>query len=277
MSEGLEAYLRGLYGLEGKVALVTGGATGIGRMTAEALVRAGARVMIASRKAADCARVADELNALGAAGSAEAFGADLSTEEGINAASDEVKKRTDKLHILFNNSGVSWGAPLKDFPHAAWEKVMNINVAAAFTLTRNLLPLLKAAASDSDPARVVNIGSVMGIMPFSDGAYSYSASKAAILHLTRILAQEFAGRRITVNAFAPGPFQSRMTEFATGSDDKADKVGQGVPLGRIGSPKDIAGAALYLCGPAGAYVTGAIIPIDGGLHNVTHTGLFDLD
>ncbi len=275
MTDQMADYLRSLYGLEGKVALVTGGATGIGRMVSQALVLAGAKVFIASRKAADCVRVADELNALGAAGSAEGFGADLSTEEGINALSAEVAKRTDKLNILFNNSGISWGAPMKDFPHAAWEKVMNINVAAAFTLTRNLFPLLKAAATNEDPARIVNIGSVMGIMPFADGAYSYSASKAAILHLTQILAQEFASKRITVNAFAPGPFQSRMTAFATDGDEKAARVGEGVPLGRIGAPNDIAGATLYLCGKAGAYVTGTTIPIDGGLHNVTHTGLFD--
>lgn len=270
-------YLSSLYGLDGKVALVTGGATGIGRMVAEALVCAGAKVFIASRKGADCARVADELNALGASGSAEGFGADVSTEEGINALSAEIAKRTDKLHILFNNSGVSWGAPMKEFPHAAWEKVMNINVAAAFTLTRNLFPLLKASATDEDPARIVNIGSIMGMMPFADGAYSYSASKAAVLHLTQILAQEFASKRITVNAFAPGPFQSRMTAFATDGEEKAAKVGAGVPLGRIGLPTDIAGATLYLCGKAGAYVTGTTIPIDGGLHNVTHTGLFNLD
>ena len=139
-----------------------------------------------------------------------------------------------------------------------------VNVTAVFHLTRELLPLLEAAASDADPARVINLGSVMGTQPLADDAYSYTASKGAVHHLTRTLAIELAARRITVNAFAPGPFQSRMTAFATGTEEKARHVGSHVPIGRIGAPDDIAGATLYLCSRAGSYVTGAILPIDGG-------------
>jgi len=265
MSETSDDYLGSLFGVNGKTALVTGGATGIGRMIATALVRAGARVMIASRKGLDCIQVADEINALGAPGSAEGFAGDVGTAEGVAALVEAVKARTDRLHILVNNAGVSWGAPYAKFPHAAWAKVMSVNVAGLFTLTRDLTPLLLNAASDNDPARVINLGSVMGTQPAADGAYSYSASKAAVHHLTRILAEELAAKRVTVNAFAPGPFQSRMTAFATTKEEQVEKVGAGVPLGRIGAPDDVAGATLYLCSRAGSYITGAILPIDGGL------------
>ncbi len=268
------SYLDNLFSVAGKTALVTGGATGIGRMVATALVQGGARVLIASRKGDACEAVAAELNALDAPGTAEGFAGDVGTEEGLAALVADVNGRTDKLHILVNNAGITWGEPLETFPHIAWQKVMNVNVGALFTLTRDLLPLLDAASSDADPARIINLGSVMGTQPIADGAYSYSASKAAVHHLTRILADEFAGRRITVNAFAPGPFQSRMTAFATATEEQALKVGKGVPLGRIGSPDDIAGATLYLCGNSGSYITGAILPLDGGLSAHTSVGLF---
>jgi NAD(P)-dependent dehydrogenase (short-subunit alcohol dehydrogenase family) len=258
------SYLDELFSVAGKRVLVTGAATGIGRMAATALVRAGADVMIASRKGADCERVAGEINALGGPGKAEGFAGDVSSEAGIAALVGEVRQRADKLHILINNAGVSWGEPLETFPYQAWAKVLNVNVTGLFHLTRELLPLLDKAASDADPARVINLGSVMGTQPLADDAYSYTASKAAVHHLTRTLANEFASRRITVNAFAPGPFQSRMTAFATASEEQAKHVGSHVPIGRIGAPDDIAGATLYLCSRAGSYVTGAIIPIDGG-------------
>ncbi|AKI00646.1 dehydrogenase of unknown specificity, short-chain alcohol dehydrogenase like [Hoeflea sp. IMCC20628] len=259
------SYVEDLFSVNGKIALVTGGATGIGRMIATGLVQAGARVLIASRKGEDCVKAAEELNNLGGTGSAEGFAGDVGTAEGVTALVEAVRSRTDKLHILVNNAGVTWGADYAGFPHAAWAKVMSVNVAGLFTLTRDLTPLLLAAASDTDPARVINLGSIMGTQPAADGAYSYSASKAAVHHLTKILAEELATQRVTVNAFAPGPFQSRMTAFATTSDEQVDKVGAGVPLGRIGAPDDVAGATIYLCSRAGAYVTGAILPIDGGL------------
>lgn len=258
------AYLDNLFSVAGKKALVTGAASGIGRMAATALVQAGAEVFIASRRGEECAKVADEINALGGSGRAEGFAGDVGSEEGVAALVEEVKRRTDRLHVLINNAGLTWGEPLETFPYRAWARVLNVNVTGLFHLTRELLPLLDAASHDADPARVINLGSVMGTQPMADGAYSYTASKAAVHHLTKTLANELAGRHITVNAFAPGPFQSRMTAFATGTDEKADKVGERVPLGRIGNPDDIAGATLYLCGKAGSYVTGAILPIDGG-------------
>lgn len=257
------SYIEDLFSVAGKTALVTGAATGIGRMAATALVRAGANVLIASRKGEDCARAAEELTALGG-GTAHGFAGDVGTEEGVLALADEVRKRTDRLHILINNAGISWGADLADFPYAAWAKVLGVNVTGLFHLTRELLPMLDKAASHEDPARIINLGSVMGTQPLADGAYSYTASKAAVHHLTRTLANELAARRITVNAFAPGPFQSRMTAFATATDEQAGKIGSRVPIGRIGAPDDIAGATLYLCSRAGSYVTGAILPLDGG-------------
>lgn len=258
-------YLDGLFGLEGKVALVTGGASGIGRMAAGALAAAGARVLIASRKGEACAAAAAEINAEGHPGVAEGFAADVGTEEAIRALAAEVGTRTDRLHILMNNAGVTWGEPMESFPHAQWTRVMGVNVAAPFTLTRALLPLLETATSAQDPARVVNVGSVMGIIPLAEGAYSYAVSKAGVHHLTRILANELAGRHITVNAIAPGPFPSKMTRFAIGTADQREKVGQNVPLGRVGTAEDVAGAMLFLCGRGGAYVSGAILPLDGGM------------
>lgn len=258
------AYLDDLFSVAGKVALVTGAASGIGLMAAHALVQAGARVLICSRRADACEAAAAGLNASGGAGSAEGFHGDVGSEEGVAALAAEVRARTGSLHILVNNAGLTWGAELESFPYKAWARVLDVNVTGLFHLTRTLLPLMEAAASADDPARIINLGSVMGTQPLADGAYSYTASKAAVHHLTRTLANELAERHITVNAFAPGPFQSRMTAFATGTEEQAATVGERVPLGRIGRPDDIAGATLFLCGRAGSYVSGAILPLDGG-------------
>ena len=266
--------LEDLFSLEGKTALVTGAATGIGRMAATALVEAGCTVLIASRKGEACEAVAAELNDMGASGSAQGFQGDLSSKDGIDALLNELNSRTDELHILVNNAGVTWGAPMAEFPYEAWSKVLDVNVTGLFYLTQQLLPMLEASSSKEDPARVINLGSVMGTAALGEGAYSYSASKAAVHHITRILARELADRHITFNAFAPGPFQSRMTAFATATDEQAEHVGKGVPLGRIGSPQDIAGATLYLCGKGGSYVTGAVLPLDGGIHVNPESDMF---
>ena len=263
-----------LFDVTGRTALVTGGATGVGRMIATALVRAGARVLIASRKAEACEAVAGELSCEGP-GTAEGFAGDVATAEGVQALATTVCERTDALDILVNNAGVSWGQPLGEFPRHAWARVMEVNVAGLFDLTQSLLPALERAASDQRPSAVLNVGSVMGTQPWADGAYSYSASKAAVHHLTRILAGDLAPRRIRVNAIAPGPFRSNMTRFATGTDAQADRIGANVPLGRIGAPDDLAAATLFLCSNASAHVTGAVLPLDGGLSVHTKVHLFE--
>ena len=263
--DGSSSYVESLFSLAGKTAVVTGGATGIGRIVAEGLVRAGADVLIASRKAKACEECAASLNKLGARGSAMGIAGDVSTESGVSALAEEIGRQFPRLSILINNAGKTWGAPLDAFPYAAWQSVFAVNVAGLFTLTQLLLPQLAAAATADDPARIVNLGSVMGSQPMGDGAYSYSASKAAVHHLTRILAKELAARRITVNALAPGLFDSRMTAFATGDAARVARLEQRIPLGRLGRPEDIASAILFLCGRGGAYITGAILPIDGGV------------
>ncbi|WP_171176555.1 SDR family NAD(P)-dependent oxidoreductase [Ruegeria sp. HKCCD8929] len=264
-----------LFSLHGKIALVTGGATGIGRMAAEALGRAGARVLIASRNGEACEAVAAELNALDAPGTAEGFTGDVGSKEGVDTLVAEVKSRTDTLNILMNNAGVTWGAPMGQFPHEAWEKVMSVNVAGVFDLTQKLLPMLMEAGSVDDPARVVNVGSVMGEIPMGDGAYSYSASKAAVIHLSKVMAKELSPYCVTVNALAPGPFVSRMTAFATADEEMRAKVGGDVPLKRVGRDEDIAGCMLFLCGRGGSYVTGAVIPVSGGINVMAGHNIFE--
>lgn len=266
--------LEDLFSLQGKTAFVTGGATGIGRMAATGLAGAGARVFIASRKAGMCETTAKEINDLGLPGKVEWFDGDVGTEEGVEDLATKLESRTESLNILMNNAGITWGKPYGEFPHAAWEKVMKVNVSGLFALTQRLTPLLAKTATSEDPARVVNVGSVMGTAPIGVGAYSYSASKAAVHHLTKILATELAEKRITVNAIAPGPFQSNMTAFATADAENRERIGAKTPLGRIGAPDDIAGLLVFLGSRAGAYVTGAVIPTDGGIHVETVKDLF---
>ncbi|MET8278031.1 glucose 1-dehydrogenase [Micromonospora sp. NPDC005174] len=251
-----------LFSVEGKTVLVTGGSRGIGLMIAQGFVRAGARVIISSRKADVCEQVASELSA---EGQCEAIPADLSADDGAQALAAAVRERVDKLDVLVNNAGATWGAPLESYPEAAFDKLWAVNVKAVFRLTTALLPALRAAASVDDPARVINIGSIDGIRVPSMEVYAYSATKAAVHMLTRSLAHQLAGEQITVNAIAPGPFESKMMAFALDDPGSRAAIEQQVPLGRIGRPEDMAGTAIYLSSRAGAYLTGAVIPVDGGI------------
>lgn len=264
-----------LFDLSGKTALVTGGATGIGLMAAGGLLQAGARVLIASRKGAACEAASRDLNALEVPGSAEGFAGDVGTEQGVIDLVDAVGARTNNLDILVNNAGTTWGAPLGEFPYRAFDRVFSVNVTGMFMLTQGLLPLLRRAGHADDPSRVVNIGSVMGEIPMGDGAYSYAFSKSAVHQLTRVLAKELASEAITVNALAPGPFISNMTAFATADQAMRARVGENVPMGRVGRPEDIAGTLQYLCSRAGSYVTGAVIPLSGGVNVTTGPSLFE--
>jgi len=257
-----------LFSVAGKVALVTGGGRGIGLMMAEALVASGAKVYIASRKREVCEKVAAEL---GGADRCIGLGADLSTEEGVVGLADELKRREDRLDILVNNSGATWGAAFEEFPWHAWDKVLKLNLTAPFVLTRELVPLLANAGTADDPARVVNIGSMFGTIGSMFGTvttvgttYSYAASKAGLHHITRILSSELANRHITVNAIAPGPFDTKMTKELAQNETVRQAVADGIPLKRWGSAEDAAGAVLFLCSRAGAYVSGAVVPLDGG-------------
>jgi NAD(P)-dependent dehydrogenase (short-subunit alcohol dehydrogenase family) len=251
----------GLFDLAGKTAVVTGGTRGIGLMISRGLLQAGAqKVYISSRKAVGCAEAERELAKFG---QVTAIQADLSTEAECLRLARQVGEREQVLHILVNNAGATWGAPLEEFPAAAWEKVLDLNLKSPFFLTRAFLPLLEAAGTHDDPARVINIGSIDGLRVPSLHTYSYSASKAGLHHLTRVLAKELGPRHVTVNAVAPGPFESKM--MAATLKTFGDAIAQSAPLRRIGRPDDMAGAAVFLCSRAGAYITGAVLPVDGGI------------
>lgn len=252
--------MQNLFSIEGKTALVTGGSSGIGAMIARGYVENGANVYIASRKKEACEQVADELSKLGRC---TPIAADLSSEAECNRLGDEVADREGKLDILVNNAGANWGEDISTFPDAAWDKVLGLNVKAVFQLTRHLIPTLAAAATPEAPARVINIGSIDGLKPPLLETYSYSASKAAVHHLTRVLARKLAPQHITVNAVAPGPFQSKMMKATL--EQFGDSIASTNPLGRIGQDEDMAGIAIFLASRASAYMTGTVIPVDGGI------------
>jgi NAD(P)-dependent dehydrogenase (short-subunit alcohol dehydrogenase family) len=249
-----------LFSVKDKAVVVTGGSRGIGAMIAEGFVRNGARVIITARKAEACDETAERLSEHG---DIVSIPGDLSTSEGRTAFAQAVAGRFPELDVLVNNAGANWGAPLDEYPESAWDKVHEVNVKGLFELTRQLLPNLRAAASAEDPARVINIGSIDGLrVPMFDN-FAYSASKAAVHMVTRHTANRLAKDHVTVNAIAPGPFPSKMMAFVL--EEHAEEIAAGVPLGRIGQPEDMAGIAIFLASRAGAYLTGTIIPVDGGI------------
>lgn len=254
-----------LFSVSGKTAVVTGGSRGIGRMIAGGLVEAGARVYICARKAEACDSAAAELSR---AGECVSLPADLSSLDGVEGFVSRIREREERVHILVNNAGATWGAPLEQFPDEAFDKVMNVNVKGIFHLTRLLLPLLRAAATAEDPARVINIGSVDGLKIPRTESYAYSASKAAVHMLTRHLAHALLADRINVNAIAPGLFPSRMTAYLLESPEAAEVV-EGIPMKRTGTQEDIAGTVIYLSSRASAYLTGVVLPVSGGVATVT--------
>ena len=251
-----------LFGLEGKSAVVTGGSRGLGYMIAGGLLDAGCRVIISARKVEQAVAAAGQL---AARGPCEAIPSDLSTPEGCEALASAVGQRWQSLDILVNNAGASWGAELDEFPVHGWIKVIDTNLSGPFFLTQKLLGLLRAAARPDDPARVINVASVDGLkVPYLE-TYSYSASKAGIMHLTRHLAKRLAPEHITVNSIAPGPFDSKMMAFILDDPTARAALATQVPLGRIGEPDDLAAAAVYLASRAGSYLTGATVPVGGGI------------
>jgi NAD(P)-dependent dehydrogenase (short-subunit alcohol dehydrogenase family) len=248
-----------LFSVEGKKAVVTGGTRGIGYMIAEGLLKAGAEVFISSRKADSCDEAAREL---GKHGPVHAFARDLSQQSECRLLVDQIAEHTDTIDILVNNAGATWGAPLEDYPESGWDRVMDLNVKGVFNMTRFLRPMLDKAATVDYPARVINISSIDATMVPLFPAFAYSASKAAVNQLTVHLAAELAPK-ILVNAIAPGPFHTKMMSAIL--DEHGEEIRAMTRVGRTGEPDDIAGTVIYLASRAANYVTGAVIPVDGGL------------
>jgi len=251
--------MKNLFSLEGKTAVVTGGSRGIGAMIARGFLDYGAKVYITARKAGELDAAQKELSAYG---ECVAIGSDLSTMDGIVGFHDAVTKETDKLDILVNNAGAAWGAPVEEYPESGWDKVMDLNVKSVFFLTQKFLPQLRAAGTAEDPARVVNIASINGITHSKMPTYAYSASKAAVIHMTKHLAADLAGEHVNVNGFAPGFFPSKMTAALLEEEEEFAKL---IPRRRIGRPEDAAGVAIYLTSMASAWVTGHTVVVDGGM------------
>jgi NAD(P)-dependent dehydrogenase (short-subunit alcohol dehydrogenase family) len=254
------ADLERLFGLGGKTALVTGGTRGIGMMIARGLLQVGARVVVSSRKADACEQAVAVLSEFG---DVHGVAADLSRQEECKRLAADVLNRTDTLDILVNNAGATWGEALETFPAAAWDRVLDLNVKSPFWMVQELLPALRKAGTQDDPARIINIGSIDGIHVSPMTTYSYSTSKAAIHQLTRVLAKELGPQHITVNAVAPGPFPSKM--MAATLEAFGDAIAASAPLRRIGRDDDMAGIAIFLASRAGSYLNGAVIPVDGGI------------
>ena len=248
-----------IFDISGKVAVVTGGSRGIGKMIAEEFVRRGVRTYITARKAEACKAAAKELSEYG---ECIAIPENLSSMEGIEAFVAAISERETRLDILINNAGAAWAEEFDQFPESGWDKVMDLNVKSLFFLTQKFAPLLRASATRDTPAKVINIASTDGLYNARIETYSYSASKAGVIHLTRRIAKRLASEHIHVNAIAPGAFASDMNIWAR---DEPDVVGERIPSGRIGQQPDIGGTAVYMCSRAGDYLVGATIPLDGGV------------
>ncbi|MBM86973.1 MAG: 3-oxoacyl-ACP reductase [Gammaproteobacteria bacterium] len=248
-----------LFSIAGKTAIVTGGSRGIGKMIAQGYVENGVKTYISARKAEACKAAAEELSDVG---ECIAFPADLSTREGRERFVSQIRERERKVDILINNAGAAWGAAFEEYPDEGYDKVMNINVKAIFTLTRDLMPLLLKDASQENPSRVINVGSIDGLRVSTTDNFAYGASKAAVHFLTKNLAVRFGPKGLTVNAIAPGPFESQMMDYML--KNFKERIESENPLGRIGNPYDMAGLAIYLASNASKYLTGQIIALDGG-------------
>jgi 2-deoxy-D-gluconate 3-dehydrogenase len=265
----MKANFDGLFSVAGRTALITGGSRGIGEMIAAGFLAGGAKVYISSRKADVCDATAKRLSET-YGGTCISLPADLSQMAGVESLARRLSERETSLDILINNAGAAWGAPLEQFPEVGWDKVMDTNVKGVFFLTQKLLPLLREAAKSGTPARVINIGSIDGIKSAVFDTFSYGASKAAVHHLTRFMAAHLTGERILFNAIAPGPFPTWMLSTGVGFGGETegadwDRVGKNNPSGRVGTPEDIAGLAIFLCSRAGEYVVGQTIACDGGV------------
>lgn len=250
--------MQNLFNLQGKVAVVTGGSRGIGAMIARGFVENGVKTYITSRKVEELQEAQAQLSELG---ECVAIPSNLATLEGVEAFAAAVAEREPRLDILVNNAGASWGASIDEFPEVGWDKIMDLNVKSLFFLTQKLLPSLRSAGSAEDPSRVINIGSINGLTYAPLQNYSYVASKAAVHHLSRQMATDLAADHVNVNAIAPGFFPSKMTAHMLEHEDEMVKD---IPLGRLGTPEDAAGTAIYLCSRASAWVTGHVLVLDGG-------------
>jgi NAD(P)-dependent dehydrogenase (short-subunit alcohol dehydrogenase family) len=249
-----------LFDVRDQVVLVTGGSRGIGEMIARAFVENGARVLISSRNVEACQYLAEELSRHG---HCEAHPFDLATGEGVAGLAEAVERRGGALDVLINNAGATWGAPLDTYPESGWDKTFNLNLRTPFFLTQKLLPALRRSATADKPSRIINIASIDGISPPDFDSFAYSASKAGLLMLTRHMAGKLARDNVLVNAIAPGFFPSKMTESSL--REMGDEVLEATPLGRLGRAEDIGGVALFLAARASAFMTGAVVPCDGGL------------
>jgi NAD(P)-dependent dehydrogenase (short-subunit alcohol dehydrogenase family) len=250
--------MKNLFDVSGKVAIVTGGSRGIGAMIARGFVENGVKTYITARKEAELKATTEKLSELG---ECIALPSNLGSLGGVEAFAKAIRERESAVHILVNNAGATWGAPIDEFPESGWDKVMDLNVKSLFFLTKELLPVLRAAGTAEDPARVINIGSINGAIHSHMDNYSYSASKAAVHHLTRHLGADLAPQNINVNGIAPAHFRSKMMAHLV---ELEEELARGYPRGRIGTPEDAAGTAIYLCARASAWVTGHIIALGGG-------------